>query len=756
MSVLKNRCSTFVISNIRKTIQSFIVVLLLVFSNVLHAQSITELEYFFGIDPGVGNGFLVTATTNTGDFTQSIAVPLTGLSSGFHKLTFRAKDDANVWSLYHRKTFYIVEPISANPIVNLAAAEYWFGVDPGNGLAMPLAISGAPNETIENFAIPLDTLEAGFHMLSIRVKNLDDTWSLYHRKTFYIINDEINNAPSNLAAVEYWFDADPGHGNGTPITLSGTPSETVEDFAIPLGDLDVGFHSLSIRVKNLDDTWSLYHRKRFYIISPDTYGPVSPLTDAEFLYDAELGFGTGTAVAITPTGNPDEYLVEIPTDLVTCDLHDVSLSVKNALGNYSLYDITVDTDVFDNVAPTIVVFPNITVELDANGQAIPFTIADVDNGTFDDCQLVSVVLNQTQFNYTCSDLGANTVTVTATDAEDKVSTLNVTVTVVDSVNPIAITQSVTVQLDTNGNATITADDIDNNSTDNCSITNKMIDVSSFNCANLGTNTVALTVTDQSGNQSTTNAIVTVEDNVNPVAITQNIFVQLDVNGNATTTADAVDNNSIDNCSITNKTLDVSSFTCVNLGVNTVVLTVTDQSGNQNDAIATITVLDNINPVAIGKNISVDLAGNPSVTIVANEVNNGSNDNCEVANLTIDVDTFTTSGDYPVILTVTDSSGNTNDITVIVTVEDTLSIEEFNSNSLDVFPNPTQNNIHINFKRLNEYSLWVYDITGKEIINEKKLEQTNVLDFSKYATGAYILKIKELKTSSVNYVRIVKY
>ena len=53
-------------------------------------------------------------------------------------------------------------------------------------------------------------------------------------------------------------------------------------------------------------------------------------------------------------------------------------------------------EVFDNAPPTIVTFPNIIAELDANGQAL-ITLADVDNGTFDDCELVSVVLNKTKF-----------------------------------------------------------------------------------------------------------------------------------------------------------------------------------------------------------------------------------------------------------------------------------------------------------------------------------------------------------------------
>ena len=757
MSALKNSRSMIFVSTIRKIIQSLIVVLLFVSCINLQAQSISELEYFFGNDPGTGNGTLITATTNSGDLTQSVAIPLTGLASGFHTLTFRAKDDSN-------------------------------------------------------------------------------SWSLYHRKTFYIIGEDINDAPSNLAAVEYWFGADPGNGNGTAIALSATPSETIEDFAIPLGTLDAGFHTLSIRIKNVDDVWSLYHRKTFYIISPATYDSPSPLTDAEFLYDAELGFGTGTAVAITPTGNPDEYLVEIPTDIVDCGFHDISLSVKNTLGNYSLYDITVDTDVYDNVPPTIVVFPNIIVELDANGQAVPFTISDVDNGTFDDCELTSVVLNQAQFDYTCADLGTNTVTVTATDAENKVSTLNVTVTVVDTINPVAITQNITVQLDTNGNATTTADAIDNNSTDNCSITSKNLDVSNFTCANLGVNTVLLTVTDQSGNQNTANAIVTVEDNVNPVAITQNITVELDTNGNASTTADAIDNNSTDNCSITNKSLDVSSFTCAdlgvntvlltvtdqsgnqhaanaivtvednlnpvaitqnitvqldtngnatttadaidnnstdncsitsknldvsnfncaNLGVNTVLLTVTDQSGNQHTANAIVTVEDNVNPVAIGQDITIDLAGNSSISIVASDVDNSSNDNCGAVTLSIDVDTFTAIGDYSVVLTATDGSGNTHNITVIVTVDDsTISVEEFNVDSFKIFPNPTANILHVNFEHEGDYSFTVYDISGKEIFQQKTVQQINTFDFSKYAAGIYILRIKDKKTSKAQHVKIIK-
>ena len=65
----------------------------------------------------------------------------------------------------------------------------------------------------------------------------------------------------------------------------------------------------------------------------------------------------------------------------------------------------------------------------------------------------------------------------------------------DDLDPIAVTQDITVQLDANGDASISASDIDDGSSDNCSIANTSLDVSNFDCSNLGDNTVTLTVTD---------------------------------------------------------------------------------------------------------------------------------------------------------------------------------------------------------------------------------------------------------------------
>jgi hypothetical protein len=202
---------------------------------------------------------------------------------------------------------------------------------------------------------------------------------------------------------------------------------------------------------------------------------------------------------------------------------------------------------------------------------------------------------------------AGTYSVTVTDASGETQSLtNLEVKVEDNISPNAIAQDITVQLDANGNVSITAADIDNDSNDDCGISSLSLDKDSFDCSNVGANQVTLTVTDNNENISTATATVTVEDNTGPVAIAQDITVQLDANGNASITAADIDNGSNDACGIASLSLDKDSFNCSNIGANQVTLTVTDNNNNISTATATVTVEDNITPVAIAQDITVQL------------------------------------------------------------------------------------------------------------------------------------------------------
>ncbi|MBT8270263.1 MAG: hypothetical protein KJN59_13665, partial [Bacteroidia bacterium] len=135
--------------------------------------------------------------------------------------------------------------------------------------------------------------------------------------------------------------------------------------------------------------------------------------------------------------------------------------------------------------------------------------------------------------------------------------------------PTALCQNITVSLDAFGNATIVASDVDGGSSDpdNDPIT-LSVSPSSFDCSNIGANTVTLTVTDTNENLSSTcNAIVTIVDDTLPNAICQDVTVQLDASGNASVTAAQVDNGSNDNCGVASISVSPNTFNCANVGAN---------------------------------------------------------------------------------------------------------------------------------------------------------------------------------------------
>ena len=80
-----------------------------------------------------------------------------------------------------------------------------------------------------------------------------------------------------------------------------------------------------------------------------------------------------------------------------------------------------------------------------------------------------------------------------------------------SLPPTANCKNIAIELDSNGSATIVATDVDNGSTDDFSAFTLAyaIDIDTFDCTDLGDNTVILTVTDDEGQTDTCNAVVTV-------------------------------------------------------------------------------------------------------------------------------------------------------------------------------------------------------------------------------------------------------
>src|SRR5207302_10445599 len=104
-----------------------------------------------------------------------------------------------------------------------------------------------------------------------------------------------------------------------------------------------------------------------------------------------------------------------------------------------------------------------------------------------------------KYDYDCSNVGNNSVTLTVTDVNGNSNTNTANVLVKDTIKPTVNTQDVTIYLNTSGAASITTGMINNTSTDNCTIASISLSKYDYDCSNVGNNSVTLTVTDVNGN-----------------------------------------------------------------------------------------------------------------------------------------------------------------------------------------------------------------------------------------------------------------
>ncbi|MEP5376037.1 MAG: BspA family leucine-rich repeat surface protein, partial [Hyphomicrobiales bacterium] len=181
----------------------------------------------------------------------------------------------------------------------------------------------------------------------------------------------------------------------------------------------------------------------------------------------------------------------------------------------------------------------------------------------------------------------------------------------DDQAPDVIARNITLQLDSNGEATLVAANIDNGSTDNCTTAEDLIfsfdeagtvTGMTFDCSDMDQqNTVTLYVTDEWNNRGSDTFTITITDNQAPTVIARNITLQLDSNGEATLLAADIDNGSTDNCTSAedlifsfNEGGNIRELPFITTGVYIRTLYVTDGSGNtgSQDFVLTVNIAPN--------------------------------------------------------------------------------------------------------------------------------------------------------------------
>ena len=300
-----------------------------------------------------------------------------------------------------------------------------------------------------------------------------------------------------------------------------------------------------------------------------------------------------TSEVVATDNNGGVTITQSPSagTLVGFGNHLVTLTVTDAANNQTNCQATIT--VVDVTAPTITTCAtNMTLNADANCQAaIPDLIPQV--VASDVCS--SVTITQSPPAGTFVGLGNTVVTLTVTDAANNQTNCTAMVTVVDVTAPIIATfaTNMTINADTNCQATIPDLTGQIVASDACGLITISQSPTNGASAVLGNNVVTLTVTDAANNQTNCTATVTVVDLTAPTITTcaTNMTLNADANCQATILDLIPQVVASDACSSVTITQSPPAGTFVGLGNTVVTLTVTDAANNQTNCTAIVTVVD---------------------------------------------------------------------------------------------------------------------------------------------------------------------
>ena len=416
---------------------------------------------------------------------------------------------------------------------------------------------------------------------------------------------------------------------------------------------------------------------------------------------------SGQAVANKVDGLPNGVTFDETTNTISgtpseVGSYDIIVTTTDESGNVTETIFTIDVE--DTTKPTVESIAGQTQEVnteiepikieatDNSGQAVTNKVDGLPNGvTFDEAT--------NTISGTPSEVGSYTVTVTTTDESGNATETTFTIDVEDTTKPTV--ESVADQTQ-EVNTEITPITIESEDNSGQAVTNKVeglpagmtfdetTNTISGTPSEVGSYTVTVTTTDESGNETETTFTIDVEDTTKPTVEsianqTQEVNTEITpIKIEATDNSGQAVTNKVDglpNGVTFDETTNTISGTPSEVGSYDIIVTTTDESGNVTETIFTIDVEDTTKPTVESvadqtQEINTEIepikieARDNSGQAVTNKVD-GLPDG-----VTFDEATNTISGtpsevgSYDITVTTTDESGNATETTFTIDVEDT--------------------------------------------------------------------------------------
>lgn len=146
------------------------------------------------------------------------------------------------------------------------------------------------------------------------------------------------SAQSNINKIEYFFDTDPGFGNGTNVTVA-TPSANISSLSF-IANLPAaaGFHTFCVRSRNANGGWSLTSSSNLirYQAQTAALGPNTRINKLEYFFDTDPGVGLGTNVPVTASTDISNLAVPVSISSLSGGFHMLYIRSRDSLGRWSI------------------------------------------------------------------------------------------------------------------------------------------------------------------------------------------------------------------------------------------------------------------------------------------------------------------------------------------------------------------------------------------------------------------------------------
>jgi len=182
----------------------------------------------------------------------------------------------------------------------ITAAEYFWDSDPGQGNGISLSVfDGNFNSALESVFSNNSTLPSiGDHVLGIRIQSEDGSWGVVYQRVFRVGTNNNSNLLCKISQAEYFWDSDPGQGNGTVLlAFDGNFNSALETVFNNNSTLpSIGNHVLGIRILSNDGSWGVVYQRVFRVATNNNSNLLCKITQAEYFWDTDPGEGSGTAL----------------------------------------------------------------------------------------------------------------------------------------------------------------------------------------------------------------------------------------------------------------------------------------------------------------------------------------------------------------------------------------------------------------------------------------------------------------------------